>query len=379
MGKKHCLRCGNMLQYSWNQEGAKCWDMAMSSLERVLRAARRGKPDVLPVGPYMGNHGAHAAGYRIGDYCTSGKSMAKAQYAAWELYGQDIAVAQSDAYYIAEGFGSVVEFHEDGTPTLRKPALDSVFRADSLRLPNPYADGRMPVYLEAIRLLSGSLGGKVCIRAPGTGPFALASHLLGIQEFLMAIAEAEYDGRKDIEQALFRLLGLTSDALIAFLTAALETGANIVQCGDSLASLDVISPFVYEKYAFPYEKKVFAALRPYAEKYDGCTLLHICGDNTKVMGLLAGAEEDILEVDYKVDLGLYKEKIGSKVSLMGNLDPTGVLLQGTPEDVESVSRKCIAEAASGGGFILGSGCEVPIHAPVENIRAMIRVARKCEY
>ena len=80
----------------------------MTSRERLLTAAHGGTPDRVPVAPYMGNHGARVAGVPIGAYCRSGQLMADAQYRAWQLYGQDAVVAQSDNYYIAEGFGREV-------------------------------------------------------------------------------------------------------------------------------------------------------------------------------------------------------------------------------------------------------------------------------
>jgi uroporphyrinogen decarboxylase len=98
----------------------------LTSRERLLTAAHAGTPDRVPVAPYMGNHGAHVAGVPIGAYCRSGQLMADAQYRAWQLYGQDAVVAQSDNYYIAEGFGVEVEHHDDSTPTFKKPVIHTL-------------------------------------------------------------------------------------------------------------------------------------------------------------------------------------------------------------------------------------------------------------
>jgi uroporphyrinogen decarboxylase len=57
---------------------------------------------------------------------------------------------------------------------------------------------------------------------------------------------------------------------------------------------------------------------------------------------------------------------------MGNLDPVELLWRGTPEAVAREARQAIADAGTHGGFILGSGCEVPVAAPKENIQAMIQ-------
>ena len=64
---------------------------------------------------------------------------------------------------------------------------------------------------------------------------------------------------------------------------------------------------------------------------------------------------------------------------MGNLNPTEILLRGSVEEVEKASIACIEAAAQNGGYILGSGCEVPMDAPEENIKAMVRIARQYKY
>jgi uroporphyrinogen decarboxylase len=350
--------------------------MGLTSLERVIKAIRFEESDTVPVGPMIGNHSAVLSGIPLRKYYTEAASMAKAQYAAWETYNQDIVLALSDNYYIAEGFGCVAEYHDDTTPTVGKTALSDIRDVGTLRIPDPRKDGRMPVYLEALERLNAMLGREVCVRGTGTGPFSLAGHLLGINAFLICLAEAEYLENRDMGKWIGELMEKTSDALIEFCKAQFEAGANIVQCGDSLASIDVISPQMYKKYAFPYEKKVFEALSPWKKEDGRFTLLHICGDNTKVLDLIAQTGADIFEVDYKTELGFSRKQTDGKICLMGNLDPVEVLLMGTPEMVASESEKCIQKAGYGGGFILGSGCEVAPMTPPENLKAMVLCARR---
>jgi uroporphyrinogen decarboxylase len=350
--------------------------MGLTSLERVIKAVRFEEPDTIPVGPMIGNHSAILSGIPLKKYYTEAASTAKAQYVAWETYHQDIALALSDNYYIAQGFGCVAEYHDDTTPTIRKTALSDIRDVGRLRIPDPRRDGRMPVYLEALERLNAMLKGQVCVRGTGTGPFSLAGHLLGINNFLVCLAEAEYLEKQDRQEWITELMEKTSDALIDFCKAQFEAGANIVQCGDSLASNDVISPRMYQKYAFPYEKKVFEALSPWKKERGRFTLLHICGNNTKVLDLIAQTGADIFEVDYKMELAFCREKTNGKMCLMGNLDPVGVLLAGTPEIVAIESENCLRKAGGGGGFILGSGCEVPPMTPPENLKAMVLSARR---
>jgi uroporphyrinogen decarboxylase len=72
-----------------------------------------------------------------------------------------------------------------------------------------------------------------------------------------------------------------------------------------------------------------------------------------------------------------RERIGSRVCLMGNVRPAETLLGGTPEAVRREAAQCIADGRGNpGGFILATGCEVPIETPPENIDALIAVARE---
>jgi uroporphyrinogen decarboxylase len=189
----------------------------------------------------------------------------------------------------------------------------------------------------------------------------------------LALAEQEPGGSRD--QMLKRLLDLTTDALIAFATACLEDGAHIVQAGDSLASLDMISPAMYRKWAWPAERRFFETINPLAEQHGAATLLRICGNMTPALEVMAETGAQILELDYKVSLKTARERVGHRVCLMGNLDPVEVLWRATSEAVALAARQAVADVGQNGGFILGSGCEVPMHTPQANLHAMIAAAR----
>jgi uroporphyrinogen decarboxylase len=75
------------------------------------------------------------------------------------------------------------------------------------------------------------------------------------------------------------------------------------------------------------------------------------------------------------DLARIKKEFGSRISLMGNLHTTEVMLRGTPDQVRAASRNAIDDAAEGGGFILSTGDQCGRDTPHESIRAMVEVAR----
>jgi uroporphyrinogen decarboxylase len=347
----------------------------MNSLERIRRTARGGAGDRVPVGPYLASWTARWAGISISQYCTDGQAMARAQLSAWEKLGHEIIFPDSDNYYLAEGFGCKTSISQNEIPTLEKPAVDRFEQVFDLEIPDPYRDGRMPVILEAIERIHSKVGDEVCIRAPGTGPFSVASSLVGVERFLFEMALIHGGREETNREAVERMLDLTTGALIRFGLAEIKAGAHLIQCGDSLASTNVISPEMYRIWVLPRHQQVFQAWK----EAGALTLLHICGNNTRILDLQAQTGADIIAIDHAVDLRLAKQRIGNKVCLIGNIDPVGTILFGSVADVERAAHACLEASAPGGGYILGTGCEVPQDTPLENLQALIRVGRAHHY
>ena len=352
----------------------------MTSLERVLATAAHTCPDVVPVGPFAGFYAARLTGVPLGRYVTDGAVIADAQMALQQATGQDIVLTAADTYYMAEAFGLSVVHYPDALPTAQGVVLEDLADVGRLKVPDPRRDGRMPVYLEALRLLVRRLGDRVAVRGTGTGPFSIAAYLYGDQRFLLKLAEIDA-GMADPceEELLHRLLHLASESSGAFLRAQLEEGEHLAYLGDSLASSDMISPAMYRRYALPYHRMVFDEVRPLCRERGAFTLLHICGDNTQILEDLVSTGADILEIDQKMDLSLCKTRVGERVCLIGNLNPTEIILQGDAEDVRRESGRCIEAAGPDGGFILGTGCFVPYHSPLGNLQAMVQTGHEHQY
>ncbi len=109
--------------------------------------------------------------------------------------------------------------------------------------------------------------------------------------------------------------------------------------------------------------------------------IHCCGPEYSLVKMVA-EESDLNSINPleippmgDCDLAQVKREFGSKISLMGNLHTTEVMLKGTPDEVRAASRKAIDDAAEGGGFILSTGDQCGRDTPFENIHAMVETAR----
>ncbi len=344
----------------------------MKSRQRVLRAIYREPTDCVAVAPYIYDAAAQYARVPLKEFYTDSRVMADAQLALYDVLQQDVIAVGCDNYYIAEGFGCQLEHELDDLPTLTQPALRSLAQIDELAIPDPQRDGRMPVMLGAIRQLRKAVGEDVAIRSPGTGPFALASYFIGTQQWLYEVALVEAGMAGSNEKAIRRALELATAALIAFGKACADAGADILHCGDSLASCNVISPQTYRRFAMPYHQQVFQAWKEHGVP---ASLLHICGDSTRVLDAYADTGADVIELDHAVDLRIAKQTVGQRAALMGNVHTVTELLQGDVSVIRAAAQRCISRGSPGGGFVLGSGCIVPRHTPLANLQEMVRVAR----
>jgi uroporphyrinogen decarboxylase len=110
--------------------------------------------------------------------------------------------------------------------------------------------------------------------------------------------------------------------------------------------------------------------------------IHCCGPEYDLVKI-AAEETDLDSINPlehppmgDCDLARVKSDFGDRISLMGNLHTTTVMLRGTPDDVRDASKKAIDDAAEGGGFILSTGDQCGRETPFENLFTMVETARE---
>ncbi len=340
----------------------------MTSLERCMTVLRGGIPDRVPVCLENFQHAAAVAGYSVREYCLDGEKMAAAQITAWEKFGHDMIDLENGVTALAQGVGCQVDFFDDNSPPwVGGPALESIDQVDQLKPLDPYQDGTLPEVVKATRIISRELGRHVCLLAEADqGPFSLAAQIVNPADFLAALLDPAK------EPQLFRLLEYAYDQVLRYARALAEAGAHVTMMGESISGPDVCSPKVYQRFAFSYQKRLVEALRAEGKEIG----LHICGNATKIIEPMVNTGSIFLQVDYKIDREACKRVTQGKTTLIGTVDPSGVLALGTVEDVVQAARSDIDHLAKGGGFILSPGCTLPYTTPDENVAALVNTARE---
>ena len=103
-------------------------------------------------------------------------------------------------------------------------------------------------------------------------------------------------------------------------------------------------------------------------------ILHFDSDWTRDLPRLLElpAKKCILSLDSMTDIRKAKEILGDHMCIMGDVPPA-LLSSGTPEQVYDHCRALIADIGPT-GYILQSGCDIPVDAPLENVKAMADAA-----
>ena len=177
----------------------------------------------------------------------------------------------------------------------------------------------------------------------------------------------------DEPEFVHEIFGYLTAAAIEAAKAAVSAGADGLYIGDAFSSCSLISPQIFKEFCLPYYRRFVRALRP-----SGTDIyLHICGNASPILELMADTGVDAIEpLDPLggVSVADAKRRVGHRVCLKGGVN-TISLQYGTPEEVVEETKKVLSEGMANGGFILGTGDDIPRFAKPENIKAMGEACR----
>lgn len=325
----------------------------MNSVERVERRMAGEPVDRPPNWDILMTFAAHFIGAPLSTYYQDYRVLAAANLAVLEAFDLDIVQAISDPYREAADFGAEIEFPEDDLPICRMPLLLEPTHLTGLRRPDPYTGRRMSDRLAAVRYLHEQLGGEVPVMGWVEGALAEAADLRGVGSLLLDL----YDRPEWVRD----LLETCCEVEIAFALAQVECGADIIGVGDAIASQ--VSPAQYRQFALPYEQRIVEAVHGHGAR----VRLHICGNITHLLPLVAQSGADVVDVDWMVDLSEAARVFAGRPAPCGNFDPVAIMLRGTPDQVRQSVTECLR--LGGGRSFSAAGCEIPDGTPQANLRA----------
>lgn len=342
---------------------------SMTPIERFKALEKGQAVDRLPITFSHESFAAKLIGLNYRQGFNTAENAAKKEINLYQKYGIDgISVAYTSVNFGIR-FRSKIKSPKDSPASVVEHRLDSIEAIDELDLSvlDFKRDISQQVNYGAIEIMLDQVGDEINPTYSISAPFTMASGVLPAEKLLRAM-------RKHPDKV---------HQLMRFITQAIKTILEPVQSFstlsyfiyDPVASGSLISPKQYEEFCLPYTKEIVNFIKK--KNPHTWVGMHICGDTTRSLELIASTGIDGFSLDQKVDLAVASEKVGDQLTLLGNVDPIRVFLQGTPDLMEDAVKDNYTKAYHNPkGFIIRSGCAVPYETPVEMVDAYVDSAKK---
>ena len=336
----------------------------MTPRERMEAFSKGKQIDRTPCSPFLGEACAPLFGHSIKKYNHSIEAIVDVAVGSFEKFTPDSIGIGPGLQGIPEAMGSELKFPEYSTPYLSEPILKDYKAIEKLCPIDPYKDGRISYFLEALKITNEIIGHQVFVGSSMGGPFTTAAFLRGTENFLK-------DTSRNPEM-VHKLLEVSTQSVIKYIDAICDLGLS-PSIAEPIASATLISAKTFREFANPYLKRCMDRI---IERRGSGSTLHICGRTKNIWGDMVDIGIGNLSLDNIEDLGELKEQFGDKVCLIGNVDPVEIIMRGTIEEIYEAGKVCIQKAyGSPKGFILSSGCDIPIGTHPDKIKALMDSAR----
>lgn len=277
----------------------------------------------------------------------------------------DTAILFSDILTVPDAMGLGLYFEEGEGPKFERTLQQE---ADIQKLVVPDM-AKLQYVFDAVSSIRKALDGRVPLIGFSGSPWTLATYMVegkGGTDFL-TIKKMAY-ARPDL---LHHILETTAQTVIQYLNAQIMAGAQAVMIFDSWGG--ALSHNAYTEFSLNYMQKIVAGL---IKDNDGRKVPSIVFTKGGALWLEAQAEigADALGLDWTVDIGSARQRVGDKVALQGNLDPA--ILLSTPEAIEKEVASVLASYGHGNGHVFNLGHGITQWTPPENAAAMLEAVRR---
>jgi uroporphyrinogen decarboxylase len=284
-----------------------------------------------------------------------------------ERFKPDLIFPLMDIAVEANALGQYTIFPKDESATVIIDSfdMDELSRQQEI---NISFDTRLLGYIETLKLMSIGLPGSLLRGAYVIGPYSLAALMMGADEAAMSTVLKSND--------LDVLCEFATKRIQQYVHLLISSGAQVVCILEPTAVM--LGPDLFEQFSARYVQQINNSCR-----HTGvATVYHVCGNTMHLIAKMAESGVDALSLDSQVagvDLPAVAEQVPEDVVVIGNINPTGAILTGTPEMVEAEVLELLKIMDPYSNFILSTGCDLPQETPLENIDAFMRAGRNYRF
>ena len=278
-----------------------------------------------------------------------------------DRFALDAAILFSDILTVPDAMGLGLYFVEGEGPRFERP-LRSAAEIEALGVPDP--EERLGYVMAAVRMIRRELAGRVPLIGFSGSPWTLATYMVegGASKEFSRVKGMLFDNPR----ALHTLLDVTARAVTEYLNAQISAGAQAVMVFDTWGG--VLTPRDYREFSLRYMERIVAGL---IRERDGRRVPVILFTKGGGAWLEALAETgcDALGIDWTVDIGEARARVGGRVALQGNMDPC--VLYASQQRIHAEVDQILESFGAGPGHVFNLGHGIHPQVDPERVSAFI--------
>lgn len=336
--------------------------------DRFLRALLKQPVDTTPIwimrqaGRYLPEYRevrAKAGGFM--DLCENADLACEVTMQPLERYDLDAAILFSDILTIPDAMGLGLYFAQGEGPKFERP-LKSMADVEKIAIPDP--EDELRYVMNAVRTIRKELNGRVPLIGFSGSPWTLATYMVegGTTKDFGKVKGMMFSDPK----AMHLLLDKLAQSVTSYLNAQIAAGAQAVMVFDTWGG--VLSDEKYQEFSLNYMQQIVSGLTREADGRQVPVTLFTKGGG-RWLEQMAATGCDALGLDWTQDIAQARQRVGDKVALQGNMDPS--VLYASPEVIQSEAKKVLDGFGKGTGHIFNLGHGIHQHINPENVSVLV--------
>ena len=280
-----------------------------------------------------------------------------------DILDVDACIIFSDILVVPEAMGMKLFVEEGkGGPRFEHP-IRSRADIDNLRIPDP--NQKLRFVMDALRLTRKNLNNRVPLIGFAGSPWTLAAYMVE------GSGSKNFDILKELivkrPADAHALLEKITASVAAYLNAQIEAGAQAIQIFDTWGGL--LLPENFKEFSLRYIEQTLAGLH-----HTGVPLIVFCKDCGHSLEAIAQTGCEVVGLDWTIDIGDARRKIGNSAALQGNMDPH--VLYSSPEKIREEVEVILNKFGNGTGHIFNLGHGIFPDTPVEHVKAFVKAVKE---
>jgi uroporphyrinogen decarboxylase len=269
----------------------------------------------------------------------------------------DAAILFSDILTIPDAMGLGLYFSEGEGPKFERPIRDAK-AIEQLAIPDPNEE--LSYVMDAVSLIKRELDGKVPLIGFAGSPWTLATYMVegGPSKNFSKIKGLMFDQPR----LLFKLLEKITEAVTVYLNAQIAAGAQAIMVFDTWGG--VLSSSDYMQFSLAYMQQIVENITN-----KDIPIILFTKDGNEWLENIAATGCDAVGLDWKLPIGLARQRIGDQVALQGNMDPC--VLYASPDRIREEVASILASFGHGNGHVFNLGHGIHQHIDPENVAVFI--------